>query len=898
MLHALKKTILALLVALFLVPAFAFASFDRPLSLGATGPDVSALQQILKDKGFYAYPEITGYYGQVTLQAVADFQKSQGLEPLGYVGPSTRALLNKEAVPMTVAPNPPLLSSLISQLQQLLRNAGYYMVSLTGVLDQATLSAAQSISSGTNAAPQRSGGKPQHSDDDEEDVPDTIAPVLSAISSSPSDVSGTVSWTTDEASDSQVEYGTSSAYSASSTLDAALSTSHSVPLSGLAATTLYHFRVLSRDGAGNLATSSDQTFTTSATPDITPPGISAIASSTSTATATITWTTDEASDSRIDYGTTASYGSASTSAALSTSHSITLTDLYDSVTYHFRIRSADAMGNAATSTDLMLRTAALATLGRTETALPAYLVPTNSAARWNGLISYGQSLSIGAQGQPVLSTSQPYSNLTFQGGPKVTLTGNTFGGTNQFDMTASVPLVEDNGNGDGSGIVRGETIVSGAANGSVALAIAEDGANPSDLVWFASAAGKGDSLISILAKGQPWYQNYIDHVTKAKAIATANGKTYQLTSIVWMQGEANSATTRASYKNTARALFENMQADAMVITGQTVKPHVVVYQSTYAIQSGGGPALALLDLANERDDVHMGAPIYNLPFATDNVHLSNVGYLWAGHLYARALKDVLVDGIAPEHVNPIAVTQAGNDIHVQFHVPVGPLRLDTVTLAPTDNYGFSVSSSNGLATISSIALEGTDTVRITVGSTLGTNPVVRYAMDELADSLTISGGGSGNLRDSTPDTFTDNGVTYPLYRVSPAFEVPVGYAYNANPNLFTNGGFDADADWTKGANWTISSGVATKSASGSAQTITQAPSREIGATYILSYTITARTAGSVQARWDGAVVGTARTAPGTYQETLVATVSAGQIGLSASASFGGSVDNVSLVKAP
>ncbi len=68
--------------------------FNRPLALGATGPDVTALQQILKDKGFYVYQEITGYYGQATLQAVADYQKSLGLESLGYVGPATREALN------------------------------------------------------------------------------------------------------------------------------------------------------------------------------------------------------------------------------------------------------------------------------------------------------------------------------------------------------------------------------------------------------------------------------------------------------------------------------------------------------------------------------------------------------------------------------------------------------------------------------------------------------------------------------------------------------------------------------------------------------------------------------------------------------------------------------------
>lgn len=73
--------------------AFSF-TFTRSLTLGSSGADVAALQQILTSRGFYTYPVITGYYGKVTAQAVADFQKSLGLEGVGYVGPATRAALN------------------------------------------------------------------------------------------------------------------------------------------------------------------------------------------------------------------------------------------------------------------------------------------------------------------------------------------------------------------------------------------------------------------------------------------------------------------------------------------------------------------------------------------------------------------------------------------------------------------------------------------------------------------------------------------------------------------------------------------------------------------------------------------------------------------------------------
>ncbi len=100
-------------------------------------------------------------------------------------------------------------------------------------------------------------------------VGDTTAPAISNVQSS--QVAGTsaqITWTTNEASDSRVEYRKSgtSAYQ-STTLDATAVTSHSVALQGLAPQTAYQYHVVSSDAAGNTSTSSpDDTFTTTSSP--------------------------------------------------------------------------------------------------------------------------------------------------------------------------------------------------------------------------------------------------------------------------------------------------------------------------------------------------------------------------------------------------------------------------------------------------------------------------------------------------------------------------------------------------------------------------------------------------------------------------------------------------------
>ena len=92
---------------------------------------------------------------------------------------------------------------------------------------------------------------------------DVTAPVISSIKSDNITVSGaTITWATNEPATTQVQYGLTSAYLSTSTLDTTPVTSHSVNLTGLNADTTYHFRVLSKDASNNQAESEDYTFTT------------------------------------------------------------------------------------------------------------------------------------------------------------------------------------------------------------------------------------------------------------------------------------------------------------------------------------------------------------------------------------------------------------------------------------------------------------------------------------------------------------------------------------------------------------------------------------------------------------------------------------------------------------
>ena len=184
--------------------------------------------------------------------------------------------------------------------------------------------------------------------------PDTTPPAISAVTATPgAGGTATITWTTDEPANSQVDYGTDSGSLTLTASSASLVTTHSITLTGLSPSTTYYFRVTSADASGNSATSpaSQVQPASFVSGDTTPPVISAVtATAGAGGIATVTWTTDEPANSRVDYGTDSnSLTLTASSASLVTTHGITLTGLSPSTTYHFRVTSADAFANSATS---------------------------------------------------------------------------------------------------------------------------------------------------------------------------------------------------------------------------------------------------------------------------------------------------------------------------------------------------------------------------------------------------------------------------------------------------------------------------------------------------------------------------------------------------------------------
>lgn len=124
---------------------------------------------------------------------------------------------------------------------------------------------------------------------------DTTAPVISSLSADAATTTVAVTWSTNESASTRLWYSADTRY-ASSTVEANTSprvTSHSVSLSNLVACTLYHYRAVSRDAAGNTATSTAESFLTDGCSGGATPSTSTSTQVTVASTATTTLTDTE-----------------------------------------------------------------------------------------------------------------------------------------------------------------------------------------------------------------------------------------------------------------------------------------------------------------------------------------------------------------------------------------------------------------------------------------------------------------------------------------------------------------------------------------------------------------------------------------------------------------------------
>ncbi|GAJ97347.1 peptidoglycan-binding protein [Geomicrobium sp. JCM 19055] len=139
------------------VPMIADAALENQvLRYGQQSEDVRHLQTLLKEKGYFTYQTATGYYGDVTVRAVRQFQGDHSLSVDGIAGPQTIGALLKDRPSEQVRSSQStsggssgtlirtgMKGESVSNLQRQLRDLGFFNSTVDGHFGRVTQAAVQ-----------------------------------------------------------------------------------------------------------------------------------------------------------------------------------------------------------------------------------------------------------------------------------------------------------------------------------------------------------------------------------------------------------------------------------------------------------------------------------------------------------------------------------------------------------------------------------------------------------------------------------------------------------------------------------------------------------------------------------------------------------------------------------
>ena len=392
------------------------------------------------------------------------------------------------------------------------------------------------------------------------------------------------------------------------------------------------------------------------------------------------------------------------------------------------------------------------------------------------IIWYGQSLSTNQEGYPALSKT-PYSNLgnlMLGNSPRPnTRTGAGFTPVGSATLNPLRAVVQS---GDGSYVMSDADVAAlpaGSGNegeGAVAavnmlrtlfLRQAALLTDPSRLLVLASCGVNGRTVEALSKGADPELYNRIrEAVSKIKAIADGESKTFGIGAFCFLQGEWNynpgygGDYTREGYKAKVRQLYSDVIAD--FCTGQR-PPAMFTYQTggTYTIDTYElAIGMAQLDMATEGGNIYGVCPSYPFP-NKDSGHLTSNGYRWMDMFFGKVMFRVLVLGEGWEPLHCTGVEVQDDYALLNYAVPYPPLQWGTPydgrTAKTYADKGYRATDANGALDVTAAEIVADTVVKLTFSRRVSGTIKIWYA-DKTSHN------GNGCLKDSDPFLATENYV--------------------------------------------------------------------------------------------------------------------------------------------
>jgi hypothetical protein len=261
--------------------------------------------------------------------------------------------------------------------------------------------------------------------------------------------------------------------------------------------------------------------------------------------------------------------------------------------------------------------------GRCSVAPPTPIAGAFATGEFQHILSYGQSLSLGARAVnrwPTDLTIPPEQDVGLMFGSGVIPRGAMNELIPFADSTAPVDIADWNID------VPGVTPLYGALLELRGLPGARIG----------SAAGRGSTPIAGLSKGTPPYLRLLSQVAAGK---TLSGGHYRVPAIIWMQGESDAGNLH--YAAQLQQLFADLDSDVRAATGQ-----VQTVQFFICLTRVRDIAQAQQQVATAMPNVHIACDTATLP-KSDGTHLTAQGSLQAGCALGARMRNFI-----PANGNP------------------------------------------------------------------------------------------------------------------------------------------------------------------------------------------------------------------------------------------------------
>lgn len=436
----------------------------------------------------------------------------------------------------------------------------------------------------------------------------------------------------------------------------------------------------------------------------------------------------------------------------------------------------------------------------------------------NMVITHGQSNSQNGDRNSVARLDFKNS-LTFANG-SMSLSGGTY--DNKTDQELDVLL--GGGFADMSDYTGNLFSIGGIVAESISTIEDENGISNYDLFgnqYIGATTGQVTNIQNLTNPNDVYYKRIITAVRFAKKYADEQGKSFCLTSLTYIEGEANFNIDKKLFYDYLWVFFSNIAKDVMEITGQSFIPCFMTYQfgsdyymssgnASHIISSGANEALVQIAIDTgdgqgytlesapaaylqsgvsliDRSNVHLSCPFYMLDSqeksTRETMHLNwDEGcYNIFGAYQGLQAKRSIVDGHSIEVLRPISHTiKAREDgkyvITIEFDVPVPPLQIkpyDTnfgnqvMGMEYEVNYGFHLSEVSHSWDYEDIIISVQAKRMKYVEIVTSANPAGMYLSYAQKGWL-----GGGNLCDSQGNNckFTTRGKTFSLDNWCPTFE--------------------------------------------------------------------------------------------------------------------------------